>query len=731
MKHDSKTRHVLACASFCLGGVSSAFAQSAPSSSAPAPTVGVLEEVVVTALRRRQTLVEVPASVVAITGQDLHEMGARSYDDYLRAIPNVAFTETGFRRSDFVIRGVTAGASQLDGTTGIYVDEAPVSEPLVSTVDFNLFDIDRVEVLRGPQGTLYGASSMGGTIRFIQNRPDAGAFDALVDTTASSTVDGGTNYSANAMVNVPISDRFAMRGSVGYRDDSGFIDDPVRGVKNLNGSTQSTGRLVARVLASDTVSIDFGVLYQGDEYDGQNSYFESLGPFDQVHKAQEYAERDTYLYSLTVNADFGWANLVSATNYFDKTQLFTADTTNNFRAFAEAIIGGPLDPTAALLLATQVQQLGFTQEVRLASEGEGRFNWLAGVFYSDGRRETEQFFDLNLVPQLIGQAILFDQQNTVYQRQIAGFGEVNYEFHPHLTATAGIRLFDYNTSSSAQSRGTLSSSGNDNFRFTRDSTAGSDNTSKLSLAYQPNEDHTLYVSASQGYRNGQAGGVVLPAACDADLAAIGLTAPPANVAPDSLWSYELGSRNRLLAGRATLNAAAFYIDWSDIQLTRTLPCAFSFTDNYGKVESKGVELEGTVSPFDRFDLSASVGYTDAKFKTPPPGAVPGESVPGVPKWSYSASAQYAFPVTTYGDAYVRGDFRHSSSVRTGFSLSSTARVLEPVENINLRFGFRTDRWDAALFVTNAADRINETAFRNPEYSVSRPRTIGVNVRVNF
>jgi iron complex outermembrane recepter protein len=291
-----------------------------------------LEEVVVTAQKRRETLQDIPLAISAVSAEALERSGSRSFNDYIRSVPGVAFVDRGPTENKLIIRGVSDGPfAPTAPTTGVYIDEAPVTEPN-RNADLNMFDVERVEVLRGPQGTLYGAGSMGGTVRVILNKPAVDAFAATVDTTLSTTSHGDEGYAVNGMINLPIaSDKFAIR-AVGYsRQDGGFIDDVARGLKDINQATVEGGRVLARLVATDRLTIQAGVTHQETDADGRPQEDLALGHLRQARLFPERLDAKFDLYNLEIDYDFGAANLVSSTSYYDKDAL-TASITPIFSA---------------------------------------------------------------------------------------------------------------------------------------------------------------------------------------------------------------------------------------------------------------------------------------------------------------------------------------------------------------------------------------------------------------
>ncbi|HEY8352386.1 MAG TPA: TonB-dependent receptor, partial [Sphingomonadales bacterium] len=285
-----------------------------------------IDEILVTASKRSLRLQDVPMAVSALDASRLDRMGAKGFNDYLRSIPGVSFIDRGPGRNKIIIRGISDGPnSGTESTTGIYIDETPITEAL-QTADINMFDVERVEVLRGPQGTLYGAGSMGGTVRIILNKPDSTAFGAAAEGTLSTTRRGGENYEVNGMVNVPvIEDRLAVRVVGNYREEGGYIDDVVRNIKDANEATIKGGRAMVQFTPSDDLTILGSVTYQDTEYGALPAEDLARGNFQQGRLYSEHGGDEWYLYSLEVDYDFGGVQLTSVTSYFEKDTLARLD----------------------------------------------------------------------------------------------------------------------------------------------------------------------------------------------------------------------------------------------------------------------------------------------------------------------------------------------------------------------------------------------------------------------
>lgn len=686
-------------------------------------------EIVVTATRRKVFLQDVPLAISAVDGDALARDGAREFNDYLRSVAGVSFVDRGPTENRIIIRGISDTAS-TEPTTGVYIDETPVTQSNRSA-DLNLFDVERVEVLRGPQGTLYGAGSMGGTVRVILNKPAADRFAAAVDGTYSVTRHGGGNFILNGMVNVPIvEDTFALRAVAYMREDGGFIDNVATGLKDVNEVQVRGGRLLARLTPTDRLTIQAGATYQKTSAGSRPQEDLLLGNLQQSRLYTETVGNEWQLYNVEVNYDLDWGQIVSSSSYY------TQDARNGLDVslLVGQIFG--INPPVPVGLENRNSFGEFVQEIRLSSSGSGPFSWIAGLYYSDRKVESAQTGDARMLPPPFSSLglPLVSSLTESWVTQYAVFGELSYDITSQVQATFGLRGFKVEQERVSRTFPSIVGGGVSTIEA---ETSETSTNLKFLLSYQPTKNHLVYVQAAQGYRIGGVNNPVPAELCGDDLAEIGLTEVRSGYDSDSVWNYEVGSKNTFANGRATLNAAAFYIDWKNIQIPRSLQCGYGFQDNAGAATSKGVELEIVLRPTHGLDLASSLSYTKTELKETVPGTGnPGDPLPNVPEWSISASAQYTFPISTQLDAYIRGQFQYIGSSSSDFS--DAAPVIQPGYEIgSIRLGVQHEKWEASLFVNNLFDKKAYTWIREVGSGtgftgiVNRPRTVGVSVRANY
>jgi len=705
----------------------------------------VLEEVLVTASRRDVSLQELGMSISVLSNVDLRNMNATLVEEFIPSIPNVSFGYggggDGRNARSFAIRGIS-GAN----TTGFYLDETPVP----NFVEPRLMDVARVEVLRGPQGTLYGASNMGGTIRLISNKPDYTKFTGLADVTLSDTKEGGFNYLAEGVLNLPIvDDRFGMRIVAFIEDEDGVFDRvyPDAGQPSGYGTTSNVDRTQAEGLAvsfgfaaTDRLSVLAKINYQNIESDGA-AWASELGNYEQnrMFDIPELLEDEWTHSTLTLEYAGDQGSFVSASSYFDRDYLENEDISEIIRLF----FGGFEFPTEI----DQVEEYtSFTQEFRYVSELDGPFQFIAGAWYADIDRNAPstshpagfeaafaEYIGLPGVPVFGGSDLVFGGQAELGLKEKALFGEASYALSDQWSVTVGARWFN-----------------TDIDRFTLDEGIVADGTTtigetdesginpKFLIDFDLSEDVRLYGSATKGYRNGGVSGFI-PEFCGADVAA-----PSAPYDSDSLWSYELGAKTLFGNHATTLNGAVFQIDWDDIQQVRAYPCGFAQVINAGKARSRGFELEMTTLPVESLELSLGIGYADAEIRSNIPDITPqsGDRLLQVPDWTGSASATYSFNIPFAESGYFHVNYSYTGDSVTKFpgdpSYTPESAERGSYSLWNIRLGMRQSRWDAAFFVSNLFDEVanlsevTSLAAEAPgleRYAINRPRTIGIQARM--
>ena len=784
---------------------------------------GALEEVVVTATRRQERLQDVPITVTAFSQEKLDAEGLHSIDDLTRLSPGVAFQRNGMSSagnyndegSDINIRGVdsTAGTS----TTGIYIDDTPIQTRHIGFGSINafpaLFDLDRVEVLLGPQGTLFGAGAEGGVVRFIAPEPNLTTSTGYVRSDVSVTDGGSPSYSEGAAVGAPIiDDVLAFRASVSYERDGGWVDrvnytlspnalaatpTPIyNGTNDPNANWQetTTARLAVTWKPNDALEITPSIYYQRLYINDTAAYWVSLSnPGANIYRngnAGTNPSDDPFtLAAIKVKWDLGFAQLFSNTSFYDRNQKATSDYTQYLRATWSYYGVYPNTFPAAGdrgYALFEDDQRNFYQEFRLAStDTDSRIQWNAGLFFSHLKENVpEAIYDNNLNAEVLaytggnpsvpvcftgqpcpGGLIFNGPVDNVVDKQIAAFGDFTFKFTDTFKATVGLRVSKVDYTGSVWETGP--------FLGTTIVTQSSDSekpvTPKAVITWQPDRDNMLYVSASKGFRPGGPN-VGVGNICQGNLDSLGLSAVPAKYSSDSLWSYELGTKNSFLDHRLQIDASVFYIDWNNIQQNVYLPdCGEQFTANLGKAKSEGGNIDVLYRPIEALTLDLQAAYTDARLTktscagsaafngtacpgangtTVAPIASNGDALLGAP-WTFTSSAEYKFVEWEGRTPYLRLDYQHATAQKSLLQgqdpnnalYDTTLPGLPIVNNLSARAGLRFNGIDLSVYgnnLTNAHPLMFEA--RDIAYTPTdtlyfgrgtRPRTIGLTGTYRF
>jgi iron complex outermembrane recepter protein len=725
-----------------------------------------MAEVVVTALKRSTKLQDTPLAISAVTGDSLEKAGNTDFTQLTRTAPGLRIIDSGPGQRRVLIRGIQASG---EPTVGVYYDESPVagsvgttSDAASSTPDFRLFDVERAEVLRGPQGTLFGAGSMGGTIRVIFKKPNMSRFEAATSVDGQVVEHGGAGGSVDAMVNLPvIDDEVAVRLVGFYQKYAGYVDNNRLGLRNINDGFSTGGRALVRVTPIDRLTVDLATYYQNVATGAPRWVLESGEPWTTNARAESGNFDTDRIFSVTAHYDMDFASITGVSSYFDRNKITDGDVSNTFlgrdtpagcktyltktRACTPDELSGYLVNTEQLFASSLYQPQyvhDFTNELRMSSAGDGRFNWTVGV-YSENRISSVESTLLIANP-VTGVLLPFVPANIEYDRtiddhlsQIAGFAELSYEFFSNLTFTTGARYYKYD-----KSVGGRVDVGQIHYAsvVTPEQVAESSQhgvIGKFNLSWQARDGLLVYGQASQGFRPGGVNQV------------IGLPAALAAYSSDSLWDYEIGIKSTLAKG-VYLDLTGYRIDWQNIQVsgrTSGTGSVFGLISNAGAARIWGSEAELTATVLQGLTLSANVGYTDARLSEDQVSTVvvaagkTGDRLPYVPQYTAGASLEYLRPLAGPIDAFL-----HIDATLMGGSYSSISptdiyrRNLPAYEVGNVRFGIQKDdeKWGAYLYVNNIADSVaivsesssSNTPGQSLVYSLP-PRTFGLNLTYKF
>jgi iron complex outermembrane receptor protein len=726
-----------------------------------------LAEIVVTAQKTSEVASKVPISISAVSGAQLAEEHITDYAALSRAIPDVSFTSFGGPgQSNIEIRGVSSQAGS--STTGIYLDDVPINVLNIYTTGASeprFFDIDRVEVLRGPQGTIYGASSMGGTLHFVSTQPDLHNFSGSAHSMVGGTDGGGVNYEADSVVNLPlVQGEAALRVGALYDHESGWINrvDPTGNAvaRNINDEDTSVVRLTLQLHPTDALTITPAAFLQRLTMGGQNLFGLNLPQFESPTLVAETQRDELAISSLTVDYDFGWSDLTAVTGYFWRDDQRLIDGTFYDSVYLGSLLqqqfgyGG--DSIAALAAPskfyTNINQ--FHQEIRLASKPGGpddRWSWIGGLYYSrtrTGLLDDEHIPGFNATftsiygdtpENLLGAGfpndLIYYALSEFVNTQKAVFGQATYKLTPQLKVTAGVRYEKATEDLAFNSTGYFAG-GTPAFSGAAN---GQATTPKVAVSYDLSSTSMVYASAAEGYRDGGVNRPVPIPLCSGDLAQLGLTQAPSAYKSDKLWSYEVGAKGRAWQDSLVLTGALFDIRWSNIQTDIILPtCTFDIKDNIGSAESRGVELELTQRLLDHLSFSFGGNYTSAKITNPVTllGVERGDHVPGVPDYTISTSLDYKQPLpNTQARALFRTDAQWIGSSQGVITHGDPDFSRPSYFVMGASGGLQWDRYEVSLFVTNLLNQ--HKAIQRPdialvEYGVTvRPRTFGIGGSYSF
>jgi outer membrane receptor protein involved in Fe transport len=730
-------------------------------------------DIVVTATRQSQSLSRVPVSVAAFTQERLDQQGVRSIADVVRLTPGLSQTAIGANdvagnSRTISIRGISSNVGSA--TTGIYIDDTPIQTRAFGNVSSNvypqIFDLERVEVLRGPQGTLFGAGSEGGAIRFITPQPSLTEMTGYARSEIATTEGGAASYEGGASIGVPIvSDKLAVRLSGWYRRDGGYIDrvDPVsRATVDANANRQNsyTLRGALKWQATEDVTLLLSVFRQQEKLADANTYFESYSDPGEHRFASARVAPSSFndrftLPSLNLQYDGEGFSVISTTSLFRRKIDRQVDYSN---FVGSLLLNSPYGygPGEASIGEVDDKQRDFTQEVRIQSTGSGPLNWVLGGFYSRSKLITSQFNDdrfFNIARTRLGLPTfpLFNDIATygtdavAIDKQRAIFGQVDYEIVDGLKATAGLRYAAVTTGADRTSYGPVAGTGG---TFSGKQTEHP-LTPKFGLSYQSSPSTLFYAAAAKGYRIGGVNGPQSTLCADA-LAGIGLSEQPLTFDSDSLWSYEGGVKTRIAGLR--VEASVFDISWKNIQRQVTLPaCGASFVANFGKARSTGFDLQAEYNGIEGLSIGGSIGYANARLTSDVVGSANGISTVyglsgdkiGGPPWSWTLFGEYEAPLSDRIALYGRADYQHvGNGAKVNFDVYGVDPLVGPSEQydqVSLRTGARLGGADVSLFVNNLLNeqptlyRMRYTTLFDNFFQANtlRPRTWGMTASYRF
>jgi iron complex outermembrane recepter protein len=730
------------------------------------------DEVVVTSQKRTETLLEIPMSITALSGETMEQQRVEEFLDFVPLVPGLSVVTSTPGQTRITLRGINTGG--IASTVGVYVDEVPfgsssgLANGAILAGEFDTFDVARIEVLRGPQGTLYGASSLAGVFKYVMNEPSTEGVEARLLGSLETVADGDLGYSLKGMVNLPVSDQWAVRASGFFRFDDGFIDsignNPIPSLttpgvnvvdgtlveEGLNTIDTYGGRFAALFRPSDEFSLTLAAQIQQiesgapSEVDADPVTFEPLyGGMVQSRYQANPVDTTYQIYSATIDWDLGATSLVSVTSYGTFEQDLRLDAAYTMAltpgiplaSFLTYLLGNDLTNPLSAVLPQTTSTDKFTQELRLVSANNDSFEWLVGGYYTDEESSIAQqivALTANTEDPAPGIPILADLLLPSTYEEFALFADATWHVTPRFHLSFGGRG-SWNDQTATQTGegpliGTVS--------YPEASSSESPFTYSFSPRYELASNSSVYLRIASGFRPG--GPNVLPPGVPEDT--------PLTYDSDSLTSYEVGWKVSGSGGTYSLDLAAFYLDWQDIQLL-TVVNGFGINANGGTAVSKGGEFSFSVIPTAGLTLSLNGAYTDAYLTedTDPilVGGVDGDPLPYVPDWTFGLMADYDWVVGGEWTMYVGGILAYTDERAYGFDDRTADGGLNTVDDymtLNLRAAAYVGRWTFELYGKNLTDEMGIAAvdatglnLPNGAYGLSliRPRTIGVSVGLRF
>jgi outer membrane receptor protein involved in Fe transport len=686
-----------------------------------------VQQVMVTAQKRAQTTLDVPQSLSVISGETLEREQASTFADYLKLVPSLQLVQSTPGEGRLVLRGLDTGG--IASTVAVYLDETPFgsSSGLVNGAvlagDFDTFDMARVEVLRGPQGALYGASSLGGLLKFVTNTPETDRFLMRVRAGAAAVDGGKVAYRSNLVLNTPISDTLAFRVSGSYTREPGFIDsigtEGSDRASDINSSHTYGGRASLQYTPSKDFTLRLSAVAQNIAVNAPSAVEsdpETLatlyGRQTQSQFVPQFHNVNYRVYNATVNWNLAWASLTSSTSSSTQKQTFRDDATYNLSALVAGAFGVPNE----LYLGQNTNLKKFTQELRLSSNQSGTVDWLAGVYYTDEDGLVAQRYVAvapgTLTPVAGLPTLAQVGLNSTY-KEYAAFGNTTIHLAPRYDLDIGAR-YSRNKQDAVQSNdGALVGGASTNLANSSEHVF----TYALAPKFKIDDRNSLYARAAKGFRPG--GPNVLPPNPPAGT--------PATYQSDSVMSYELGYKSLSRDGKLSFDLSAFHIKWKDIQLLAVVN-GFGVNTNGVGATSDGLEFSATLRPLAGLRLSANGAYNHARLDgstSPLVGGVAGDRLPFSPRLSIGLMGDYRWSLGATTPAYAGVSLRHLSDQSGTFDADYRAahgrqRQVEAYNVVDAHFGVELGSWTLETYVKN----LNNSAGK---VSISAQQANGMNV----
>jgi outer membrane receptor protein involved in Fe transport len=767
----SSWRVSLACtltASTLVGGKALAQSAAAPDQ---------LQEIVVTATKRAQNIQDIPISVTAISGDDLDRSGARDFHDVLLSVPGVSYSSAEPGMSRYSIRGISTAASSP--TVGIYLNDislVTISTNFTGAADPMLVDMDRIEVLKGPQGTLYGGSAMGGAIKYVTRQPTFNQFAVTAEGGVATVAHGGVSYDVQSFVNMPlINDQLAIRFGADYRRDAGYIDNVAGGTvsvarqsvtsppqpyvpytytspstyrsDNWNSRETVTARASLKWMPIDSLTIVPVATIQRSDKENPDDFYTNLPQFQNTARFSEPLEDHLDVFSLNATQEFSQVSITSLTGYVDRSLHWDRD----YSPLVGSLVPILVDVNTYNVSATDTKT--FSQELRVASSNPHAWlKWVIGAYYSHQNDDLIQLITTDNAGTILGTGtdVTYLGNQSTLTSQLALFGDVTWSITSQLDLSGGLRWFDIRQWVNGMFDGVLNG-GHSEVDGKRSTDVGV--TPKGSLTYHFTDGHTVYASGTKGFRQGGPNRFNTDSPlCAPDFQRLGISKAPDSYQPDNLWTYEIGSKNTFGDRRTVVDAAVYYTDWKKIQQQVNLnSCGFQFVGNVGAATVKGAELSVQSALGWGVSLGANGSYTDTRVTQTSPGvsAQVGQPLLDAPLWSGAVYGDYRFLNTTDWSGTLHAEYEyHGRNLRefettqvVTYPNGTTGTVPDPTQVqaayhvINANLNFAHGNTEYRLYVDNLSDAAPyldyDESFGFSRATTIRPRTIGVDVRANF
>lgn len=733
---------------------------------APANSDAAGEDIIVTATRRNESVQDVPLSITAFTQHELTRKGIVGFDGLARETPGVVANKASANFVNLSARGVSTNgySAGLQTSVAVYLDDLPLSTiGNTVTLDPNLYDVERVEFLRGPQGTLFGSGSLSGALRIITKSPELGRFDqsGLADIGVMSA-GGGVRQRYNAMLNLPLGNTVALRVVGYYRHEDGYVDNVGTGVKNANTLVDWGGRAELLWKPSDRFDVKLLASYENSDPKDSSLSNPLLGKRKRYSTQPDVFSTKLAAYNAVIDYQLGFAKLTSSTTYSYDPGKFYVDLAGTFNTPGTTSLPIPF------FLDDDANYKTFVEETRIVSDPGGKFDWVIGGYYLhreldlNGRELSTPAYLASLgITGLPADGTFYGFGSDTKSYELAGFGELTYHLSDKLWVTGGLRYGKYGTTVKTDS------GFNSNYitvayykafyglsypfavapndaTFTRYPSAAKASW-KASLSFKPSSDLTTYATVSTGYRtpvyNAQAGSVSLVDPNDIVI--------PTGAGSDKLFNYEVGLKGQWLNGRLSANLAAYYIDWSNIQVQANRPSdSIQFATNVGAAHSKGFEFELLARPFAGFSLGVNGSIGDAKVVSLTPeqalisGAVKGARL-AAPHFQGAVTGTYSYDLPSQAHGFTSVSLQHVGSFPNQFPNAPGTGLPSPLfgftdsyENLDIQSGINIGAFSVTAYMENVTDS-SAVTYIHPEnfifnrYLRLRPRTFGVRVGWNL